>query len=314
MAPRSACPLVLAAAAILGATNAGPATAQTSAPAAASAPASQSEVTAEVTVTARRAELAPRVAKFVDQIAVRHNDEGLPRWQDPVCPLITGLSRADGEFMLGRISQIAGAANAPLAGEHCRPNLFIFVTTQPVQLLQAMQNQKRDVSFGDATPTVVDEFIRTPLPVRVWYNTTMRTPEGTPPNQGLPNAAQVLGTGLPGIRVYNDLDRTSHVLLSKTWSFSDVFVIADEARLRSVTRGQFADYVALVGLANIKPDAHLGDAQTILKLFDGAPQAALPGLSDWDQAFLKSLYATEQISATQRSHIANSIVREVLRK
>jgi hypothetical protein len=293
---------LLAAAAILVVAHAGSAAAQSSAP-------------GEVTVTASRAELAPRVLKFVDQIAVRQNDEGLPRWQDPVCPLITGLSRPEGEFTLGRISEIANAAKVPLAGEHCRPNLFIFVTTQPLQLLQAMANQKRIVTFGDATPTVVDEFIKTPRPVRVWYDTSMRTPEGTPPNQGLPNAAQLLGgSALAGAPIYNDIDRTSHILLSKTWSFSYVFVIVDQLRLQAVSRGQFADYVAMVGLADIKPGAHLGNAQTILKLFDGAPQAAPGGLSDWDQSFLKSLYATEQTSKTQRGDIAKSIVRDVVQK
>jgi hypothetical protein len=269
---------------------------------------------AEVTVTASRAELAPRVLKFVNQIAARQNDEGLPRWREPVCPLVTGLPREAGEFTLARISQIASAANVPLAGEHCRPNLFIFVTSQPVQLLQAMAEQKRLVTFGDATPTVVDEFIKTSRPVRVWYDTTMRTPEGTPPNQGLPNAAQVLGSGLEGVKIYNDLDRTSHILLSKIWAFSNVFEVIDQARLQALSRGQFADYVAMVGLADIKPGVHLGDAQTILRLFDAAPQAAPNGLSDWDQAFLKSLYATEQVTKTQRSNIANSIVREVLQK
>lgn len=302
MKRRPAHSFLLAVAAILAGTHAGSAVAQSSAP-------------AEVTVTASRAALAPRVLKFVNQIAVRQNDEGLPRWQDPVCPLITGLPRQEGEFTLARISQIASAANVPLAGERCRPNLFIFVTIQPMQLLQAMADKKRIVTFGDATPTVVDEFIKTPRPVRVWYNTSIRTPEGTSPNQGLPNAAQFLGgSALGGPPVYNDNDRTSHILLSKIWAFSYVFVIIDQARLQAVSRGQFADYIALVGLADIKPDAHLGDARTILKLFDGTPQAAPDGLTDWDRAFLKSLYATEQISKTQRSHIANSSVRDVLQK
>ena len=293
--------VLISAAAILAGAHAGPVAAQSSAP-------------AEVTVTASREQLAPRVSKFVNQIAARHNDEGLPRWQDPVCPLITGLTREDGEFMLGRISEIANTAKVPLAGEHCRANLFIFVTNQPTQLLQAMEKHKRLVIFGDATPTVVDEFIHTARPVRVWYDTTMRTPEGTPPKQGLPNAAQVLGGGLQGVKVYNDNDRTSHMLLSKTWAFSNVYVVVDQARLKAVARGQLADYVAMVGLAQIKPEAHLGDAQTILKLFDGAPQAAPDGLSDWDQSFLTSLYTTEQISKAQRNHIANAIVRDVVQK
>jgi hypothetical protein len=293
--------ILLSVAALLAGAHAGPAAAQSSAP-------------QEVTVTASREKLVPRVSKFVNQIAVRHNEEGLPRWHDPVCPLITGLPRQEGEFTLGRISEIANAAKVPLAGEHCRPNLFIFVTTQPTQLLQAMDRKAHSVTFGGATPTVVDEFIATPLPVKVWYNTDMRTPEGTPPNTGLPNAAAVSGGSIGAAPVYNDNDRTSHILLSKIWTFSDVFVVVDQARLQAVSRGQFADYVAMVALADIKPNAHLEDAQTILRLFDGPPQAAPAGLSDWDQSFLKSLYTTEQIAKTQRSQIANAIVRDVTGK
>jgi hypothetical protein len=57
--------------------------------------------------------------------------------------------------------------------------------------------------------------------------------------------------------------------------------------------------------------ARLGDAPTILKLFDGASEAAPAGLTDWDRAFLKSLYATEQISKQQRGQIARHMVREI---
>jgi hypothetical protein len=49
-----------------------------------------------------------------------------------------------------------------------------------------------------------------------------------------------------------------------------------------------------------------------LKLFDDAPQVAPAGLTDWDQAFLKSLYATEQMSKLQRSQIAHEMVREIV--
>lgn len=293
--------ILLSVAVILAGAAAVPAGAQSSAP-------------QEVTVTGTREKLAPRVSKFVNQIAVRHNDEGLPRWQEPVCPLITGLPRQEGEFTLGRISEIANAAKVPLAGEHCRPNLFIFVTSQPTRLLQAMEKKDRNMTFGSATPTVVDEFIANPLPVKVWYNTSMRTPEGTLPNQGLPNAALVAGGAGFGAPVYNDIDRTSHIQLSKIWAFSYVFVVVDQARLQAVTRGQFADYVAMVSLADIKPNAHLGDAQTILTLFEGSPQAAPEGLSDWDRSFLKSLYTTNQVTRTQRSEIANAIVRDVIQK
>jgi hypothetical protein len=44
---------------------------------------------------------------------------------------------------------------------------------------------------------------------------------------------------------------------------------------------------------------------------NGAPEAAPAGMTDWDQAFLKSLYATEQISKQQRGQIAHQMVREM---
>jgi hypothetical protein len=87
---------------------------------------------------AQRAELEPKVEDFLDQIAADGNEEGLPRWNQGVCPQVTGLSREQGEFILARISDVARAAGAPLAEEHCHPNLYIFVTDQPKELLEGM--------------------------------------------------------------------------------------------------------------------------------------------------------------------------------
>jgi hypothetical protein len=67
----------------------------------------------------------------------------------------------------------------------------------------------------------------------------------------------------------------------------------------------------MVGLAEVKLGAPLGDAPTILTLFDRAPQVTGAGMSDWDRAFLKSLYATGQESRLQRSEIALSMVRAI---
>ncbi len=79
--------------------------------------------------------------------------------------------------------------------------------------------------------------------------------------------------------------------------------------LSGVTRGQLADYVAMVGLAQLNADLQLGDAPTILTLFSGTPQAASAGMTDWDQAFLKALYDTDQRIKKQRSQISRDMVR-----
>src|SRR6185437_11844050 len=293
----------------------------------------------EVTVTAQRAKLAARVRDFVNQIVTPENngEEGIARWRVPaVCPLVSGLTRQQGEFILERLSEIARKAGVPLAGEQCHPNLYILVTAQPEELLRGMEKRNRAFTFGyetfgsstantSYTPEgVVNEFIETPRAVRAWYNDNQKDPWGQPlascqANLLLPicNAPgldprtegmkQRFCTQTNYYRCGRGTAGGSHLTLSAISTFSRVFVIVDQTRLHGVTFGQLADYVAMVGFAKLRPGAHLGDAPTVLKLFDGAPQAAPAGLTDWDQAFLKSLYATEQLAKGQSGQIARAM-------
>jgi hypothetical protein len=263
----------------------------------------------EVTVIAQRLKLEARISNFVYGIAAQENYEGLARWKVALCPLVTGLPREQGEFVLERLSEITRTAGAPLAGEHCRPNLFIFVTDQPTQLLREMEHRYFARSFGNATPSQVDAFISTPRAVRVWHSPYWTT-EAAP---GLPASAQLLGGGLSGPPTSNGPGPIGPSRLKSfgVWTFGNVYVIADAAQMHGVSKGQFADYVAMVSLAEIKPAAHLGNNQSILSLFAGAPAAAPAGLSSWDQAFLKGLYNTAQNSTMQRSLITASMTRDL---
>jgi hypothetical protein len=270
------------------------------------------EVTVRAQRNAERAELTPKVFAFVSQIAAVDGGEGLARWQVPVCPLVSGLPREEGEFLLWRISETARSAGAPLAGDRCRPNLYILVTAAPTELLQAMARRKRPVTFGDAPAIAVDTFIATPRPVRVWYNSSV-SPDGSLSTVGgMPCSAEVLGGALFSPPTYCDWERSSRVWPTHPEAFSYVYVVVDETRLRAVSRGQFADYVGLVGLAKLNPVAHVGNIPSILRLFDGTPEAAPAGMSDWDKAFLKSLYGMHHGSKLQQSQIARSMVREIV--
>ena len=113
-----------------------------------------------------------------------------PRWSAaPVCPLVSGLSREEGEFILARVSEIARGAGAPLAGEDCSPNLYILVTSDPQNLLREMEKRNRAFTFGaDASRGAVDAFISTPHAVRVWYDTFTESAWGTPLNHARPYA------------------------------------------------------------------------------------------------------------------------------
>jgi hypothetical protein len=100
----------------------------------------------------------------------------------------------------------------------------------------------------------------------------------------------------------------SRITRYDVFGFSLALVVIDTTFRKAVKLGQVADFAAMVGLADIDPDADIGDAPSILGLFVASPDAPPSGLTTWDQAFLSALYHTDQSSSTQRSQIVVGMV------
>jgi hypothetical protein len=293
------------------------------------APAGEARRTPEVTITGQR-ELATKITGFVNQLTdfdYGDSNKGLARWQDPVCPLVTGLPREMAEYVLLRLSEIARAAGAPLAGENCHhPQLFIIVTKKPEAYLREQEKRHGAEVFGGAAPILINEFIATPRPVRTWYDTVEQTPEGLPmmkmsfpgisettlaPGAGGGSVVVPVEPNDPQAMLANPWSQASHLVLNVVWAIKKVYVVVDPTRFKGVRLGQLADYISMAALAQIKLDPHLDGDPSILTLFDKDPQAASGGLTDWDQAFLKSFYSSEQKSVEARSSIAHAMVRQI---
>jgi hypothetical protein len=252
-----------------------------------------------VEATKDRAALEQRVRKFVNAIAVKPGDESLARWQNqiPLCPLVAGMPKADGEYILSRVSKIASAAGAPLAPANCKGNLFIVVTSDPEGVIKAWS--KRDVRiFGEETDqggTKIREFLSS-SPVRVWYNTEFYQIDGTP----LGNLEGRSGEAA----VATKIDTNNYRALSS------VMAIVDTRRMKDVSFGQVAAYVAMVGLVQIRPQANVTEAPTILNLFDASGKAP-PALTAWDESFLKAVYQTRITDKAQMAEIKTAMVQDV---
>ena len=267
--------------------------------------ASKSSIDSTTVVAARdRATLERNVRTFVNAIAVKPGDESLARWQPqiPLCPLVAGMPNGDGEYVLSRISKIASAAGAPLAPAHCKGNFYIVVTSDPEGVIKAWM--KRDVRmFGDETDqggTKIREFSAA-RPVRVWYNTDFYELDGTPLGNNAGNNAD----GRTNLSA-----RATKIEINSYRALSSVIAIVDARRMKDVSFGQVAAYVGMVGLAQIRPEADVAEAPSILNLFAGAGQAP-PGLTAWDQAFLKALYGTRITDRGQLAEIKTAMVQDV---
>lgn len=295
----------------------------------------------KITIEAKR-RLKQQVDRFVTSVVVRPVwRESLVRWNVPVCPLVQGLPGSFDAFIRTRITQIARSADVPLAGRHCSANFYVFVTDRPELLLKELWAHNPRMFEHGREPGGVERFLHSRHPVRVWYNTALRCREsnaaaarrrqrramqGRPREQsvasipknpffssyrppGSVSMRRIADEELPAPRLRYKPSRyecsSIHLPIS---SMSSVIVVGDLKRMKRVSTRAFADYVAMIGLADVRLNHNAGATPTILRLFR-RPRRPPRGLSRWDRALLHSLYSTRQSSATQVEEIEAAIVR-----
>jgi hypothetical protein len=271
--------------------------------------------TVTVEAAKNRKALERQVSSFVSGIVVAPYEESLADWQPsvPPCPLVAGMPRDDGEYMLERISIIAKAAGAPLADEHCKPNLFVIVTSQVDALFKAWGRRdpnmfgEMDGRGGSPGGTVVHKFLHSSVPVRAFYNASLVNSDGTVLGGG-----QAQGNGIGNEAGWNLRAEATRIQFNDVRNLASVIVIIDGPRAKGVSFGQLAAYVAMIGLAEIRLDARAGDApSSILQLFASSGKEAPPGLSAWDEAFLRALYHLEHLDQHQLARVKTAMVGEI---
>lgn len=263
--------------------------------------------------SARERALRLKVDRFVTSVVAQPFNAPLNRWNDPVCPLVAGLPKAFGEFILQRISKAARDAHAPLAGSVCHPNLYVVATDDPDRLLKMWW--RRDVQMYDTRYVGMErvkDFVNSTEPIRVWYNTTLGC--GIKSRMRRPPTIFINNFALPGVFAPPGCDPThgvdSHLSYGTSRSsISTAIVVVDGRRMKGITMRQMADYIALVGLADVRLDSDSLPVPSILGLFGRAspPQALTP----WDRALLYSLYNTDQMSKLQMQEVEIAMTRRL---
>ena len=204
------------------------------------------------------------------------------------------MTRAGGEFVLARLSQVARDAGAPLAPEKCTPNFLVVLTARPEALLKKWWTRNPRLFNNDRGVGGINRFIGTTRPVRVWYNATSAC-------TGTQTTFEVEGGMVYPSCAHGGLG--SRLTWESVRKITSAIVLADAGLVKDLSAGQLADYIAMIGFAQIRESAKPGDAPTILRLFAEIGAARPAGLSRWDQAFLKSLYGTDSADVMQIAEI-----------
>jgi TPR repeat protein len=268
-------------------------------------------------------ELKQQVHRFVTSEVFQLQDESLVRWNTPICPAVQGLPAAFNAFLQARIAQIALSARAPVAGKNCAANYHVYATSSPDVLLKklwAANPQMYDTQHGLGG---AESFVRSRRPVRVWYNTKLQCSGAHSASASMEMKGATGAMGMSSAQApASAVDTTSssfcsgedtRLSYSGVNSISSVYIVVDVSRMRDITTIQLADYVAMIGLADVRPGADPGTVPTILRLFQDSRRPPR-GLSEWDQALLFSLYNTSQSNVVQTSEMERAVINRITRQ
>ena len=260
--------------------------------------------------------LSELIRGFVDEVAAPNRGRGIARWADQICVGVANLRTEPAQYIVDRVSTVAEDIGLTPGKPGCKPTVIIIASDQPSLMARALVNERRRAfqmggSGMDRGDAALQAFQASEAPVR-WWQVSMpvdsetgqranRIPGECSGACGSPldyaPVISVFAASRLGTQIVDDIART--------------VVILDVDQVSHVSGQQLADYVAMIVLAQIDPEADTSRYASILNVFD-APNAAPPGLTDWDRAYLTGLYGAQRTRRNPnagRSEIADSIYR-----
>ncbi len=257
----------------------------------------------EIVVTGQR-DREEAIHAFIETVTVEANGQ-MATFRVPVCPMSFGLPAEYNTVVADRIREVAGAAGVPLAESGCDPNLVIIVADDSRDFFDAFRRD-RPTLFHALELSEIKDVQVAEGPVRAWQLVQLRGSDGRPARW----VRFQVGDSVSPPRQMLDGLTPSRIQKGTRRDLSITFVVFDLAATDGLTLTQIADHAAMRTLARTE-GADAG-APSILALFnEGGPRA--DGLTTWDAAYLKSLYATNNtVSASQQQSNMARLIGEQL--
>lgn len=260
------------------------------------------------------------IRDFVGEVAEPNRNRGLARWNDRICVGVANLDGEVAQYLSDRISTVATDIGLIAGAPGCTPNILVIATADAGLLArQLTEERRRAFRMGgagmDRGGAALEDFVETDRPVR-WWQMAMPVDSQSgarairlPGDCEGPKCAGGSGSVMafaPTIDVF----AASRLRTQIVDNLIRALVIVDVDEVRNVTVLQLADYIAMVSLAQIDPNADTSSYASILNVFDNA--TASDSLTDWDLAHLDGLYAAERNQLGERagrSEVVDSIRR-----
>ena len=269
------------------------------------------------------AQARDRATNFVKRTGVANGQQQAARWVVPICIKVIGLSTSQTGRVEDLMLRIAREANIPTARPGCEPNITVTFAPDAKEVTRLIHGRKphqlRELSQAER-----EKVLNGAAPIRWWYATQMLDRDGVRSNNISPgwitagegsggavtDAVSVGGSGdIISTQQYNS---GSNVRTPTIRSLFGATVVVDAPTAGERSVDSIAAYAAMVAFAEMNAENPPPDS--ILGLFQ--PDSAESSLTDWDLAFLKSLYRMplDRRSRIQRGHLVEALLDERLPK
>jgi len=258
----------------------------------------------DVEVTARqRADMA---RTFVRRVSAPARGRGLGRWRK-ICPVVANLDRAIAQPIADLIATNADELGIEVEAPGCEADLIVIFTTDAGALTRALVENDPRVYRGqgggiDRGGVALRAFQNRERPIRWWSLSVPIDSESGQRAVRIPGdraggpidaqTAAIIGcdpndcaaVGAPAI-LMTSASRINSQIVDQIYK---VIVIVDIDAVAGLSTTQLGDYLSMVTLSQVDPEADTAAFDTVLNLFEN-PQG-VPGLTAWDRAYLSALY------------------------
>jgi hypothetical protein len=226
-----------------------------------------------------------QITSFVSSVTATNPDKRLGRWDRKICPGVIGLKPAYAQVLLDRIAVTAQSVGLEVGKPGCKADILIVASADTDALVRQAVKDNPDtfakyeggISRGRKA---LQAFIDSPAAVRWWHVSARKTADGQTYVQGANVRVRSVGRVKSNTRV----------------DFDHVVIVMDVRRIGVVRFSALADYVAMVSLAQINPDADTQGVSSILNLFTDKAAGVTPvdAMTEWDIAYLQGLYTARR--------------------
>ncbi len=261
--------------------------------------------------------LSEEQARTLVRRVARPVDGQLARFDEPICPEVNGFEAEYAALVGAWIKATAERVGLEAGGDDCTANLFLVIVDDAPAFVEELARRDPAAVTG-LSRREFEQLSGVAGPARSW-STTLVT-NGLGGSAGRPSPSRGHGavkTGFAGssvsfgdvpvMRIYDASNANPSVqqTIRSSW-----VVLETQATLGKSLR-QIADYAAMRGLAMVRPETLDSGAVSILGLFEAGEPSAPPALTEFDLAYLTSLYRVpaRRWARSQVHYIANAIAR-----